>query len=84
MSTQTIEQAWPIPVARPGVAKRPMAVVACVAAMLYLPSAARAQSPKDGFDPGANGLVSAIAVQSDGKIVVGGTTTFFVHSGRSR
>jgi hypothetical protein len=32
---------------------------------------ALAQSPIDGFDPNANGLVNALAVQSDGKILVG-------------
>jgi uncharacterized delta-60 repeat protein len=36
---------------------------------------ALAQSPIDGFDPNANGLVNALAVQSDGKILVGGSFT---------
>ena len=34
-----------------------------------------AQSALDGFDPGANGTVTAIAVQADGKILVGGGFT---------
>ncbi|HQR35671.1 MAG TPA: BACON domain-containing carbohydrate-binding protein, partial [Blastocatellia bacterium] len=39
---------------------------------LLLPCAALAQSAADGFTPNVNGLVRAVAVQSDGKIVVGG------------
>ena len=34
-----------------------------------------AQSAKDGFDPGANSSIFAVAVQFDGKIVVGGQFT---------
>ena len=34
-----------------------------------------AQSPVDGFNPGANNSVHALAVQPDGKIVVGGDFT---------
>ena len=34
-----------------------------------------AQSAADGFNPGANGVVYAIAVQPDGKILVGGAFT---------
>ena len=45
------------------------AIVAC--ALLGLSAAAQAQSV-DTFDPGANGKVEAIAVQADGKILVGG------------
>ena len=75
MSIQIIHHTRPFRVARSVVVKRPIAAVACVAAMLCLPTVARAQSVKDGFDPGANGLVSALAVQSDGKIVVGGNFT---------
>jgi uncharacterized delta-60 repeat protein len=33
--------------------------------------AVRGQSALDGFDPGANGTVRALAVQGDGKVVVG-------------
>jgi uncharacterized delta-60 repeat protein len=42
---------------------------------MLLPGAARAQSALDGFDPGANGKADAIAVQADGKILVGGDFT---------
>jgi uncharacterized delta-60 repeat protein len=35
----------------------------------------RAQSALDGFDPNANGIVYAVAVQPDGKIVIGGNFT---------
>ena len=44
-------------------------------ALLGWSSAARAQSALDGFDPGANGTVYALAVQPDGKILVGGGFT---------
>jgi uncharacterized delta-60 repeat protein len=33
------------------------------------------QSPLDGFDPNANGAIRAIAVQADGKILIGGDFT---------
>lgn len=46
----------------------------CAASFLTT-STAHAQSAVDGFDPGADNTVSAIAVQSDGKIVVGGEFT---------
>ena len=36
---------------------------------------AAAQSAIDGFDPNANGLITAIAVQPDGKILLGGDFT---------
>ena len=38
-------------------------------------SSLHAQSPLDGFNPGANNSVHALAVQPDGKIVVGGDFT---------
>ena len=38
-------------------------------------AAARGQSALDGFDPGANGPIRALAVQADGKILVGGNFT---------
>jgi uncharacterized delta-60 repeat protein len=75
VSTQILYRARPFTVARPNLAKRSIAAVACFAAILCLPAVARGQSAIDGFDPGANGLVSALAVQSDGKIVVGGSFT---------
>ena len=34
-----------------------------------------AQTPGDGFNPGADSYVTALAVQADGKIVVGGWFT---------
>ncbi|MBA3833129.1 MAG: delta-60 repeat domain-containing protein [Chthoniobacterales bacterium] len=40
---------------------------------LLLASVAQAQSSLDGFDPGADRNVKALAVQPDGKIIVGGT-----------
>ncbi len=43
--------------------------------MMVIPGLARAQSALDGFDPGTNGTVSALAVQADGKILVGGRFT---------
>lgn len=42
---------------------------------LVLPSRARAQSALDGFDPNANGIVRAVVVQADGKILIGGDFT---------
>jgi hypothetical protein len=39
------------------------------------PNAALATSADDGFNPGANNLVEALALQADGKIVVGGWFT---------
>ncbi|MEG1279220.1 MAG: delta-60 repeat domain-containing protein, partial [Comamonas sp.] len=33
---------------------------------------AHAQSAIDGFNPGANGVVNSLAVQPDGKVLVGG------------
>lgn len=35
----------------------------------------QAQSPLDGFDPNANGAIRSIAVQPDGKILIGGNFT---------
>jgi hypothetical protein len=53
--------------------------VSCAVPLLVLlalvPRVARAQSALDGFDPGANGAVRALAVQADGKILVGGDLT---------
>ena len=56
------------------VALRPSAVVACSIAILCCPAVARAQVA-DGFDPGANQIVYSVAVQPDGKILVGGNFT---------
>src|SRR5437660_12009999 len=41
--------------------------------MVLLAEEGRAQSAVDGFDPGADRNVKALAVQPDGKIIVGGT-----------
>ncbi|MFL6234103.1 MAG: delta-60 repeat domain-containing protein [Thermoanaerobaculia bacterium] len=43
-------------------------------AVIFLPAAVRAQSPLDGFDPGygASETVHAVAVQPDGKVLIGG------------
>ncbi len=44
--------------------------------MLFsLPLSSYGQSSNDGFNPGANNTVIALAVQADGKIVVGGDFT---------
>ena len=48
---------------------------ALLALMVLMPVAVQAQSALDGFDPGANGTVRALAVQADGKILVGGAFT---------
>ena len=54
---------------------RPSAIVACSIAILCSSVVARAQSVDGGFDPGANQIVNTIAVQPDGKTVVGGNFT---------
>src|SRR5436853_6535759 len=38
-------------------------------------AAVRGQSALDGFDPNANGAVSVVVVQPDGKILIGGNFT---------
>src|SRR6516164_11178313 len=43
--------------------------------MVMLPGVISAQSTVRSFDPGANGPVHSIAVQPDGKILVGGVFT---------
>jgi uncharacterized delta-60 repeat protein len=43
--------------------------------MAAAPAAGWAQSPLDGFDPGANQRTRAVALQPDGKILVGGDFT---------
>ena len=43
--------------------------------VLVLTTAARGQSALDGFDPNANGEILVIAVQPDGKILIGGEFT---------
>ena len=41
----------------------------------------RGQSALDGFDPNANGTIRAVAVQSDGKILIGGDFTSLAPNG---
>jgi hypothetical protein len=50
-------------------------IAAVVLAALGTCAVARAQSAVDGFDPGANNFVYAVAVQADGKILAGGSFT---------
>ncbi len=52
-----------------------LAAVLAAMAVGVISAPAHAQSPLDGFNPGANNDVYAIAVQADGKILVGGTFT---------
>jgi uncharacterized delta-60 repeat protein len=61
-----------------------MALVVCSIALAGPSALARAQSPIDGFDPGANGTVTALAVQPDGKILVGGIFTTLGGAPRDR
>jgi hypothetical protein len=57
------------------IAPRPSVFVGCSIAILCCCVDARAQSLDANFDPGANQIVNAIAVEPDGKIVVGGSFT---------
>src|SRR6185295_7983922 len=58
------------------VATRPSAVVVvCSIAILCSSVVARAQTVDPGFNPGSNQIVEALAVQPDGKILVGGGFT---------
>ena len=50
------------------------ALALAVLCMLLWALPARAQNVNDEFDPNANGLVRAIAVQPDGKVLVGGSS----------
>ena len=54
-----------------------------VALLVCLPSTSRAQLV-DSFDPNANDAVIALAVQADGKILVGGVFTFIGGQTRNR
>src|SRR6476660_4016068 len=49
--------------------------VGILTVILSFSAAIKAQSPADGFDPNANNSVLATAVQSDGKILLGGFFT---------
>jgi hypothetical protein len=55
-----------------------------VALLVCLPSTSRAQLALDGFDPNANDNVEALAVQADGKILVGGFFTSIGGQTRNR
>ena len=50
-------------------------VVVAFCLVLGIAAGAQAQSPLDGFNPGANGRVSSMLVQPDGKILIGGEFT---------
>jgi len=54
---------------------RRWAALAAACALLLAAAPARAQSANDGFDPGCDGRIYAIAIQADGRIVVGGEFT---------
>jgi len=57
---------------------------ACVGACVCLSQPALGQSPSaDSFNPGADGDVNSLAVQMDGKILVGGSFTFLGGSARN-
>src|SRR5438093_11199815 len=43
--------------------------------LLLVTAPVQAQSALDGFDPNADGVVFAVVVQPDGKILIGGTFT---------
>ena len=42
---------------------------------LFASGSVQAQNVNDGFDPSANSYVSALAMQADGKLLVGGSFT---------
>ena len=56
-------------------ALRPSVVVACSIAILCCSVVARAQTVDPTYDPGANQTVNVLAVQPDGKMIVGGGFT---------
>jgi Domain of unknown function (DUF5122) beta-propeller len=56
------------------IALRSSTILVCAIAILCSSVVARAQTV-DGFNPGANQIVEALAVQPDGKILVGGNFT---------
>ena len=49
--------------------------------LVVMAAAARGQSAIDGLDPNANQPIRAMAVQSDGKIVIGGDFTTLTPNG---
>ena len=63
----------PITFPKTGLARQVLTLLCCSAAVTLV---AHAQSPTaDDFNPGADGGVNALAVQSDGRILVGGWFT---------
>jgi uncharacterized delta-60 repeat protein len=71
---------------RPSQRKRlPFQKLATIAALLlvvlFAAGQVRAQSPLDGFDPGANDLVRVMVVQANGKILIGGDFTTLAPNG---
>ena len=56
-----------------------MRAAAWMTMLLLAAATARAQSPIDGFDPGANDLVRAIAVDDQGRVYLGGRFTTVSH-----
>jgi len=59
-------------------------VTSAVVLLLTLAAQVRAQSALDGFDPNANGQVRVVAVQPDGKILIGGDFTSVLGVARNR
>ncbi|MEP7337404.1 MAG: delta-60 repeat domain-containing protein, partial [Acidobacteriota bacterium] len=54
---------------------RTLSLALVVMFLIWCGGTAKAQSAADGFAPNINGLVYAVAVQADGKMVVGGNFT---------
>ncbi len=50
-------------------------ILAAFAFFICFAGVAQAQSALDGFDPNANGTVTVVVLQSDGKILIGGAFT---------
>ena len=65
---------------------RTVAMAVSLVAVLvgFAPTPLLAQSALDGFNPGANSTVSALAVQPDGQILVGGTSRPWAAAGPAR
>ncbi|MEP6512045.1 MAG: delta-60 repeat domain-containing protein, partial [Dokdonella sp.] len=53
-------------------------------ALAWMPGVNYAQNANDGFDPNANNPIYALAVQADGKILVGGDFTTIAGQARNR
>src|SRR6202521_538077 len=52
--------------------------------LVLITATVRGQSALDGFDPNANGAVSVVVVQPDGKILIGGRFTTVLGVARNR